>query len=314
MSKNSKIQWTDHSWPIVTGCIPKSAGCANCYAIKDSWRLSHNPNPKIREIYTGTVEKKAETLRWTGLIKYHPDRLKWVEQWKKPARIFVSNMADLFSDDVPEWFLDLTWAYMAVYKRHTYQVLTKCPDRLNAYLNDANTICRIAMWINVGLDQNKHPGNDYPLLPLNNWAYDEFSWPLTNVWVGVSVENQSVTHRINTLLETPATIRFISCEPLLGPVELRPHYLYDDYEESYRDNEKLDWIIVGGESGPNARVCQVKWIQSIVNQCEQTGTPIFVKQLGSRSNLEVKGKGDNLEEWPQSLRVQEFPSMFSYLI
>ncbi|MCT7953519.1 phage Gp37/Gp68 family protein, partial [Ancylothrix sp. C2] len=87
------------------------------------------------------------------------------------------------------------------------------------------------------------------------------------------------------------------------------HYLYEDYQESYRDNEKLDWVIVGGESGPNARVCQVKWIQSIVNQCEQTGTPIFVKQLGSNSNLEVKGKGDNPQLWPQSLQFQEFPSI-----
>ena len=332
MSQNSDIQWTDNTWPPVTGCEFASPGCINCYALKDSWRLSHNPNPKVSEPYEGTAVKAANgKLQWSGLVKTHPDRLDWPLKWNKPSRIFVCNMADLFHEDVPFAFIDSVFAIMAIAHQHTYQVLTKRSKRIKEYFGDRNR----ARWItDAALDFLRDEKN-----PLR-WKYpvEKFSVriPLPNVWLGVSVENQKAADdRIPDLISTPAAIRFLSCEPLLEAVNLSTWLpiewseLAEEWIEAWPEknayNGMIHQIIIGGESGANARPCHLDWVRSLVSQCRVAGVPVFVKQLGQNPidsvpyiegvarnhfhfQLKLKDrKGGDMSEWPEDLRIRRFP-------
>jgi protein gp37 len=187
MSEHSAIGWTDATWPIVAGCTYESPGCSNCWAVRDSWRLAHNPHDKVRRMFEGTVKKTEDAkLVWTGLVRPLPERLDWPVKWKAPRRIFVSNMSDLFHPAVPFEFVDEVYAVMRRCDRHTYQVLTKHAGRLHEYVTTRNAAV------------------------------------LANVWHGVTVEDQKrADERIPLLLQTPSAVRWISAEPLLEPVDLR---------------------------------------------------------------------------------------------
>lgn len=251
----------------------------------------------------------------------HDDVLTEPLKWRKPARVFVNSMSDLFHDAVPDEFIAKVWAVMAATPQHTYQILTKRHGRMRSLLRDE---CRcgnghvpgihfcsrmndVARWID-GVDSHA--------------VYFDTPWPLPQVWLGVSVEDQKRAElRIPALPATPAAVRFVSAEPLLGPVDLSVVYArngtlpiapldvaYD--QDTGAVGRGIDWLIVGGESGPGARSCDPAWIRSLVGQCQAAGVPVFVKQLGSvwaRQNSAGSSKGDNPDEWPADLRIREFP-------
>lgn len=319
------IEWTDRVWNPVRGCSLVSAGCANCYAMKQAHRFSGMGRP-----YENLTEIGPKGPRWTGNILLVPEELKAPLTWKKPCRVFVNSMSDLFHEDVPDSFIDQVMRAMANTKRHTYQVLTKRPARMLAYLSGWWNRCY----------QSFETGESIPVTPC------------PHIWFGVSVENQDAAdERIPLLLQTPAAVRFISAEPLLGTVDLKPH-LWSVSSATCRHETRrtcglpmLDWTIVGGESGPGARPCDVAWIRSITDQCKAAGVSCFVKQLGGyvvdRNDAGFEGdeptawpmdtdvsdrdnqwdyqgakirirlkdrKGGDWNEWPDDLRVREFPT------
>lgn len=269
MSEHSKIEWTDATWPVVTGCTKVSAGCDNCYAIRDSRRLGGNPNEKIRAAYEGTTKIVNGRPNWSGIVRCLPERLDWPLKWKKPRRIFVCNESDLFHEEVPDEFIIATWYVMARCPQHTFQVLTKRPERMITFL-------------------------------LLKWKKAHYSLPvglpglaLPNIWLGTSVENQpTADKRIPLLLQTPAALRFVSYEPALGPVDftaigvgrntlidaLRGALLLaDDGDYEYG---KLNQIIAGGESGPRPRPSHPDWFRSVRDQCQAARVPFLFKQWG----------------------------------
>jgi len=313
----------DATWNPVTGCSKVSAGCKNCYAERvfprTAWDQckcghmhSHEPTPNGRLTIFNCIEPGCDcagfqqrefTDVWT-----HPDRLVQPLHWKKPRRVFVNSMSDLFHEAVPFEFIDKVFAVMALTPHHTYQILTKRPERT---LTGDGESCL----------------------------------PLPNVWLGVSVEDQKTAdQRIPLLLQTPAAVRFVSYEPAIGAVDFKP-WLYTDSAGNPMDHEhrvwgvKLDWVIVGGESGHNARPFNIQWARDVIRQCQAAGVAVFVKQLGAKPFLHVErnineerrtasgGKlklsiqqleidttirlkdsaGGDMTEWPEDLRVREFP-------
>jgi protein gp37 len=233
--------------------------------------------------------------------------------WGKPRRVFVNSMSDLFHEDVPTRFIDRVFAVMALCPQHVFQILTKRPERMRQYVAqvlDRKCVTRIAI-----AAERIRPGGAHTPEWLRNHAYQpasEVSPPLPNVWLGVSVENQQYAdERIPLLLQTPAALRFISAEPLLGPLDLQPAVRY----------APIDWVIVGGESGPGARPFDLAWARSIVQQCQAAGVACFVKQVGAKPVFEgtpvgvFEGydyedpKGGDPSEWPEDLRVREFPGV-----
>ena len=325
----TSIEWTNETWNPVTGCTKVSPGCANCYA-------------------EGVAERFWKGRPFTD-VQCHEDRLTQPLHWRKPRRVFVNSMSDLFHADVPIEFLAQVFDVMASattpcrrrHKHedecwtgvpHTYQVLTKRPERMHHLLTEELPKFLDTAW----------PGDSTV-----NIMREVGCWPLPNVWLGVSVENQpTADKRIPVLLDTPAAVRFVSCEPLLEPVDLRwlsvpkrdgHAYHRDalgglagrDYQcgwdqpgETAWDQPdesglaSLDWVIVGGESGPRARPCSAWWIDSLVRDCRETGVPVFVKQLGAQPLIAGatpqrlrNRKGGDPAEWPEDLRVREWPAL-----
>ena len=318
MGDKSKIEWCDATWNPVTGCTRVSEGCRNCY-------IERTPAFRIhgRKFANGT----------TG-VQLHPERLDQPLKWKRPRRIFVNSLSDLFHEDVPDSFIDQVMRAMANTKRHTYQVLTKRPARMLTYLSGWWKRCY----------QDFETGESIPVDPC------------PHIWFGVSVESQETAdERIPILLQTPAAVRFVSAEPLLGPVKINfercyrtqhvdrlSHGFLFDGDDPYvvcawcgerRDaitnrligssfSSRIDWVIVGGESGPGSRPCDLAWIRSVKDQCQAAAVPVFIKQLGSRPYDRVGDdpgmdgmyrmilrdrKGGDWNELPEDLRVREFP-------
>ena len=236
---STHIEWTDETWNPVVGCTKVSQGCKRCYA-----KTLHDK--RHRAVLAGK-KLHPQYLQPFETVQLMPERLDAPLHWRKPRRVFVNSVSDLFHEDVPDEFIGDVFRIMAEAERHTFQILTKRPGRMLA-------------WFNEYLPE---ACSGEPPAPI---------WPLPNVWLGVSIENQKAAdERIPLLLETPAAVRFLSCEPLLGPIELPD------------DCTGLDWVIVGGESGRDARQCDVIWIEDIIAQCDFGGVACFVKQLGSRS-------------------------------
>jgi protein gp37 len=290
-------------------------------------------------------------------LRLVPAKLTEPFSWKKRRRIFVNSISDLFQDGVPDSFIDQVFAVMALAPRHTFQVLTKRVQRMRAYLSDDALFTRIVEACNRRPDGSEAvSGSTASLTTLARGVHREphlMQWPLMNVWLGVSVENQnSADERIPLLLQTPAAVRFLSCAPLIEAVDLR-HYIglagahRGDFRQQrrvgddkwsggftgrsthsdprYAPEPDLDWVIVGVESGPGARPFDLAWARSIVAQCKAAGVPVFVKPLAARPEtdgmrdangheargprwlvLDNKKGGDN-SEWPEDLRVREFP-------
>lgn len=264
MSDTSAIEWTDATWPIVAGCEKVSSECKSCYAIRDSWRLTHNPNPKISAVYAGTVHKVGSQLAWTGLIRPLPDRLDWPSRWKKPRRIFVCNEADLFHPLVPAEFVYAAFCVMAANPWHTFQVLTKHARRARELLSTIHhTYDLLIHYENVAGDAAPTPA---------------LTWPLPNIWFGVSAGLQKTwDERVEELGRIPAAVRFVSAEPLLEEIDCGN--AFDDPPED-SPYGKVNWVIAGGESGSKARPSHPAWFRSLRDQCQLADVPFFFKQWG----------------------------------
>lgn len=242
MAYDSAIEWTQSTWNPVTGCTKVSQGCKNCYAERLAKRLQAMGNPRYANGFQVTL---------------HPDLVELPLAWTRPRLIFVNSMSDLFHEDVPAEFIrDVFWT-MVKASHHTFQVLTKRPQRAFA-------------------------------------LSDGLPWP-PNVWLGTSVESALVLPRISWLQRVPAKIRFLSVEPLLGPI---PHLPLD----------QIHWVIVGGESGPRARPMRAEWVRQIRDQCVANGVPFFFKQWGGRSK-KASGRlldGRTWNQMPQTSHTNQY--------
>lgn len=307
----TKIQWTDRVWNPVRGCSLVSAGCANCYAIKQAHRFSGPGMP-----YEGLTELGPQGPRWNGTIRLVREALEEPLHWKTPRRVFVNSMSDLFHEDVPDNFIIQVFFAMAVTPRHTYQILTKRPERMRAVCSGENMLLALA----TALTQFTVMIPGYSLSIRHNGDGIDGGVILPNVWLGVSVEDQATAdERIPILLRTPAAVRFISAEPLLGPIDLDQN-CYLPYRGNVLSYSGLDWVILGGELGSDARPSDLAWIRSIKAQCQAAKVPVFVNQLGANiapivvENNSVKErlwlkerKGGDMAEWPLDLQVREYP-------
>jgi protein gp37 len=246
----SKIEWTDVTWNPVTGCDKVSQGCKNCYA-----EVMHR---RLR----GMFPEKYSTP-FLGHVETHADELSKPLRWKKPRLVFVNSMSDLFHPDVPFDFIDDVFAVMDCCPQHTFQILTKRTYRMAQYF-DENRAWR------VGQLKYAYDSSDYDLN----------GWPLKNVWLGTSCEDQTTAEqRIPYLLQVPAEVRFLSCEPLLGPIDFINLIKWNKPGIKYH-YPKIGWVIVGGESGHKARPMHPDWVRSLRDQCKDAEVPFFFKQWG----------------------------------
>jgi protein gp37 len=294
MSGQSNIEWTDATWNPIVGCSIKSPGCINCYAQKMAHRLSHNP---ATPHYRGTTKMTKTGPVFSGLILEASEKTLLAPlRWKKPRRIFVNSMGDLFHESIPDEWIDKVFAVMALCPQHQFQVLTKRAERMRDYFARHDTQGRVLH--SACFDHKK----DEALIAFAKWnirGYLDIPWPLPNVWLGISAERQQeADERIPHLLQTPAAIRFVSCEPLLGPINLKrisvAGHGWQDVLEGWRDctdypgrENVLDWVIAGGESGPGARPMHPDWACSLQRQCAHADVPFFFKQWGAWAAIEV---------------------------
>lgn len=260
MGDRSSIEWTDASWNPVTGCTKVSPGCDHCYAENMAHRFAGS------KAYPNGFE-----------VTLHPERIDQPLRWRKPRRVFVNSMSDLFHDAIPDSYIAEVFAVMALAPQHTFQVLTKRAGRMRSLLNRELFWTSVRGHVNRLYDtgRGEHPG----------WASGLNE--LANVWLGVSTEDQKWADiRIPQLLKTPAAVRFISAEPLLGGIDLSGYigHLPED-EDGAPYPRGLDWVIVGGESGRGARPMHPRWVHSIRHQCQTNSVPFFFKQWGEWSPL-----------------------------
>ena len=234
MSEHSTIEWTDATWNPVTGCTKVSPGCKNCYAETFAERF--------RGVAGHPYEQGFDLRLW-------PERVTLPLAWKKPKRIFVNSMSDLFHEKVPTAFIDKVFATMVAATWHEFQLLTKRPERMALYLRN-----------------HQHLGATSP-----------------HIWLGASVENQKYASRAGIVAGLPSAVRFLSCEPLLGPLDLR----------GLLGPQMVNWVIAGGESGRGARPMDPAWVCDIRDQCFEAGIPFFFKQWGG---VNKKSTGRLLEE------------------
>lgn len=322
MSAKTQIEWTNATWNPVRGCSRVSEGCRNCYAEVQAARVNACQHGSgISEgsaAYDGLLAKSGQ---WNGKIKLVPQALQQPLSWKEPRRIFVNSMSDLFHENVPAEFISQVFEIMALCPQHTFQILTKRPERMLNYF-----MCMSLAGA-----------------PERLFAASAGRWPLPNVWLGVSVEDQKTADaRIPVLLQVPAAVRWVSAEPLLGTVNLEstlggtqwiggqrgchgthkgigtedcPHNKHHHHD--HRCNRGLDWIVVGGESGSNARPMHPDWVRGVRDQCAAAGVPFFFKQWGEwtqRCLLKIDGKPyggskDFLELDPQGKKWPEIIGM-----
>jgi protein gp37 len=288
------IEWTDATWNPLRGCSRVSEGCRHCYAETVAARFSDEGMP-----YHGIATRTPSGPRWTGKVVLVEDHLTDPLRWRKPRRVFVNSMSDLFHESVPDEWIDRIFAVMALAPQHTFQVLTKRAARMREYVNGDGLVGGIngRSWrireAGHAIAGGFRDGVNYAL-------------ELPNAWLGVSVEDQKAAdERIPVLLQTPAVVRFISAEPLLGGIDIGKH----------RPGALgLHWVITGGESGTGARPCSAWWIRNLLGQCRDADIACFVKQLGANvfdrsDRLVLKDrKGGDMAEWPEDLRVREMPA------
>jgi protein gp37 len=355
MSGKTSISWADATWNPVRGCSRVSEGCRHCYAERQAARNL----PAMRSPKTGKAfaQNTPHGPRWTGKVEMIESALAWPLHRKRPLRIFVNSMSDLFHESLGNVEVARIFAAMAASPQHTFYVLTKRPARMLRWFE----------WLRIAAEENAAEIGGTPTSPIESAVLAEFGFadggrgavdeyrrafrsphPLPNVWVGVSCEDRAMAdERIPLLLATPAAHRFVSLEPLLGPIRLDelplPEKLSQygpglsisaldspDHEHCHNVHPALDAVILGGESGPNARPCDVSSIRSIVRQCTAAGVGVMVKQLGARAfspnpgaygcewcydhrhagrggcpkcaGLQLTASGADPSEWPEDLR------------
>jgi protein gp37 len=329
MADGTHIEWTDATWNVITGCSVVSPGCTNCYAMRlAGTRLRNHPTRNGL-----TTDSKAGPV-WNGQVRFNESMLEQPLRWARPRKIFVCAHADLFHENVPDEWIDRVFAVMALCPQHVFQVLTKRPKRMREYLSDKGLSARLGaqcIWTYNTTSIAVVPGRKL-LAALGNRETEgepEFvPMPLPNVWFGVSVEDQTrADERIPDLLATPAAVRWLSMEPLLGPVDLTSiraprepdepadslnldwhfdclttgDYYWFDGENGqpgdsgdgpYREN-RIDWVVLGGESGPGSRPLRPDWAKAVRDQCasatidgDEAPVPFHFKQWGDWSWVE----------------------------
>ena len=312
MADGTHIEWTDATWNIITGCSVVSAGCKHCYAMKlAGTRLAHHSS---RE---GLTIDTAAGPVWNGEVRFNGPWLLQPLAWSWPRRIFVCAHGDLFHEAVPDEWIDQVFAVMTLAPQHTFQVLTKRASRMRRYLSDEN------VWPRIEVAARRIWRELYG----QQIAGKVLIGPLPNVWLGVSVEDQDAANaRISALLDTPAAVRWISAEPLLGDVDLRDiddgaahreiprEFWVEDFDtedsppamgidalsglrwQRFGDWQSsgttIDWVVAGGESGPGARPMNPQWARDLRDQCDTAGVPFLFKQWGNWVSVsEVEGPG-----------------------
>lgn len=304
MSDISPIEWTGATWNPVTGCTRVSPGCDNCYALTMAGRLKAMGSPKYQ--HDGDPRTSGPGFG----VTVHPDAVNLPLRWRTGRLVFVDSMGDLFHADVPTpWIADI-FAVMAVARQHTFQLLTKRHGRMRSLLTDPAF---------VGQVRDRAAGK--------GMAVEAWGWPLPGVWLGVSAEDQAWAElRVPALLETPAAVRFVSVEPMLGPVDLtrlamRGGAFLDALSGGVADSGGtvyaaapacLDWVICGGESGHGARPMHPAWARDLRNQTKSRGRAYFMKQMGScwATDHGHRGKGGEPGQWPEELRVRDMPRVY----
>ena len=315
-----------------------SPGCENCYAERMAARFADPGAP-----FDGFAWRGKNGPRWTGKLTLVADKLTDPLRWRKPCRIFVNSMSDLFHEALTDEEIAAVFGVMAACPHHTFQVLTKRAERMAQWFE---WIKRSARFCPPQALCQDHGGNHVGRNLRAKRLEDVPPWPLRNVWIGVSAEDQQrADERIPHLLRCPAAVRFLSAEPLLGPVRLSDEWLRcpggAEYGHGFSrtvvhadgccaNAARVDWTIVGGESGPGARLMDLAWARSIVAQCKSAAVPVFVKQLGAAAcdarngiagaqlsipqeaaglvSLRLRDrKGGDMSEWPEDLRIREFP-------
>jgi len=323
----SAIEWTDATWNPTTGCDRVSPGCAHCYALELA--------PKLRR-FARARERKAldagETHtpgKWLNVrdggktsgpafgMTLHPDALTLPLRWRRPRLVFVNSMSDLFHEEVPDEFIAEVFATMALAGQHTFQVLTKRPERMAELLPSASF--RLAWAAALRRDGLLA----YAQSHVARYGDSAPPWPLPNVWLGVSIENRRFVHRADLLRATPAAVRFISAEPLLGPLvwdagdglghQTPTGYVWNDYTGPELDLTDIDWLIAGGESGPKHRPIREEWLRDLRDACAAAGTAFFFKQWGGRTpksgGRELDGRTwDELPARSQDIEVARAPA------
>lgn len=310
------IEWTEETWNPTTGCDRISAGCDHCYALTLAKRLKAMGQAKYQ------TDGDPRTSGPGFGVALHPDELDKPRSWRKPRTVFVNSMSDLFHARVPAEYIARVWQVMATTSRHTYQVLTKRPERMRDWVNR----CAVSPggWItHDGTDpKGAYDGTGVIVgYPEPTWQVNlhgpqggkprhkatppAYGWPLPNVWLGTSIELDKHASRADALRDTPAAVRFISAEPLLGPLPSL-------------DLTGIDWLILGGESGGGARPINVGWFHDLIDKAQDAGTAVFVKQLGSvwaqdtciagQPVARTDPKGGRWEYLPRSLRIREYPT------
>lgn len=308
---NTSIEWTDRTWNPTRGCSRISPGCVNCYAETIAARFSGPGGPF--HLY---ADRSKVGSKWTGKVGLIEEKLLEPLSWRKPCRVFVNSMSDLFHENLPDESIDRVFAVMALTPHITYQVLTKRAGRMREYLTkqlvmtdrETEVLAQAEhtgkiVWDSRGSERHNYFGCGHVGDVSNRRVPPR--WPLPNVWLGVSVEDQQrADERVEDLRNAPAAVRFISQEPQLESI-------------TYKSLKGLHWIIIGGESGPGARPFDIAWARQTVQQCKAAGVPVFVKQLGRFPNgsgfpegfdyRKRDRKGGDMAEWPHDLRVREFP-------
>lgn len=250
MAQTSSIEWTDVTWNPVAGCLVITPGCTNCYAMRMAARLEAMGVAK----YEGLTRKSGKRYVWTGKVRMDEASLEAPLKWRKPRKVFVNSMSDLFHPDVPADFVAKVWSVMERTPQHTYQILTKRPDRMRDVITS------------LGLPALEH------------------------VWLGTSVEDAAVLSRLDDLRATPAVVRFVSFEPLIGSV-------------AGANLDGIHWAIVGGESGPRARPMDERWVDEIRLNCLASDTAFFFKQWGGR-NKKAAGRIYRERTWDELPSIQ----------
>lgn len=326
----TSIEWTGETWNPTRGCTLASPGCKNCYAMRFAHRFSGKGKP-----YHRLTMLTKHGPHWTGkVIMADDDVVHAPLHWRKPRTIFVNSMSDPFHSELTDQEIARIFAVMAATPQHTFQVLTKRADRM-------------ASWVLSAAELVESEGAK--LAEAMGWchAHEGEHWPLPNVWLGVSVEDQKrADERIPALLRTPAAVRFLSCEPLLEQIDIGAYLVPPEptlggmgggsaledqmravWRQTYGDRTGVDWVIVGGESGAGARPFRLEWARWLLGQCRAARVPFFFKQAGARPEafhldmgsegggdmsgfypLELNDrKGGDLDELPADLRVREVP-------
>lgn len=290
MADGSHIEWTDATWNPITGCSVVSPGCTNCYAMRlAGTRLKHHPSRK------GLTDNSKAGPVWNGTVRFNEEWLDQPLRYTRPRLIFPCAHGDLFHESVPFAWIDRCFAVMALADRHRFQVLTKRSDRLLEYMSvDFDKPLAECVEARVGaqaMEIAASRGEDVWAPYWDAW----WTWPMPHIWLGVSVEDQArANERIPKLLRTPAAVRWVSAEPLVGPVDIAQYLELGNLDMGI-GSPGVDWVVAGGESGPATRPIRPMhpdWARSLRDQCAATDTAFFFKQWGDWVSVsEVEGDG-----------------------